>query len=147
MVGADRLGVRFAPLFESTEEDRVYIGLVEDDPHVTYIEAIKYLKKLGLPIYRLQKLIGIMHQNFLMIFVEMSEHFQWSDYLCRSIYGRRGTRILELADLIAFGPIYCESDLPDRIANGWPLNPVDASTMYGGTKKAILIIQLTQIEY
>ena len=40
MVGADRLGVRFAPLFESTEEDRVYMGLVEDDPHVTYIEAI-----------------------------------------------------------------------------------------------------------
>lgn len=73
MVGADRLGVRFAPLFESTEEDRVYMGLVEDDPHVTYIEAIKYLKKLGLPIYLLQKLIGIMHQNFLTIFVKMSE--------------------------------------------------------------------------
>jgi N-ethylmaleimide reductase len=48
VVGADRLGVRFAPLFESTEEDRVYIGLVEDDPHVTYIEAIKIFTKVGI---------------------------------------------------------------------------------------------------
>lgn len=48
VVGADRLGVRFAPLFESTEEDRVYIGLVEDDPHVTYIEAIKILEEVGI---------------------------------------------------------------------------------------------------
>lgn len=48
VVGADRLGVRFAPLFESTEEDRVYMGLVEDDPHVTYIEAIKILEEVGI---------------------------------------------------------------------------------------------------
>jgi len=52
-----------------------------------------------------------------------------------------------LADLIAFGrPFIANPDLPDRIANDWPLNTVDASTMYGGRrKKAILIIQLTQI--
>ena len=27
------------------------------------------------------------------------------------------------------------SDLPERIAKGWPLNPVDPSSMYGGTEK------------
>ena len=30
------------------EEDRVYMGLVEDDPHVTYIEAIKILEEVGI---------------------------------------------------------------------------------------------------
>lgn len=48
VVGADRLGVRFAPLFASTGEDRVYLGLVESDPHHTYIEAVKVLEKAGI---------------------------------------------------------------------------------------------------
>ena len=44
-----------------------------------------------------------------------------------------------LADLIAFGrPFIANPDLPDRIANGWPLNAVDASTMYGGTEKGYI---------
>ncbi|HAV17545.1 MAG TPA: alkene reductase, partial [Acinetobacter nosocomialis] len=50
-------------------------------------------------------------------------------------------KILEagLADLIAFGrPFIANPDLPDRIANGWPLNAVDASTMYGGTEKGYI---------
>ena len=40
VVGKERVGVRFAPLFATTDEDRVYLGLVEDDPHQTYIEAV-----------------------------------------------------------------------------------------------------------
>ena len=43
VVGPERLGVRFAPLFSSTDETRVYLGLVESNPHHTYIEAIKAL--------------------------------------------------------------------------------------------------------
>ena len=42
------LGVRFAPLFASTDEDRVYLGLVEDNPHDTYIEAVKVLEEIGI---------------------------------------------------------------------------------------------------
>ncbi|WP_191488736.1 alkene reductase, partial [Pseudomonas sp. FEN] len=37
--GGERVGVRFAPLFESTDEERVYLGLVEQDPHQTYVQA------------------------------------------------------------------------------------------------------------
>ncbi|MGV7688470.1 oxidoreductase, partial [Mycobacterium kansasii] len=47
VVGKDRLGVRFSPLFTTTGEDRVYLGLVEDDPHETYIEAVKILEEVG----------------------------------------------------------------------------------------------------
>ena len=47
VVGPERMGVRFTPLFTGTDQDRVYIGLVEDDPHATYIEAIKILEQAG----------------------------------------------------------------------------------------------------
>lgn len=41
-----------------------------------------------------------------------------------------------LGDMIAFGrPFIANPDLPQRIANGWPLNPVDPASMYGGTEK------------
>src|SRR5690606_23722518 len=46
-IGAERMGVRFAPLFASTDEERVYLGLVEQDPHETYIEAVKILQTIG----------------------------------------------------------------------------------------------------
>lgn len=51
---------------------------------------------------------------------------------------QRGAETLEagLGDLIAFcRPFIANPDLPQRIANGWPLNPVDPSSMYGGTEK------------
>ena len=45
--GSQRVGVRFAPLFSSTEEERVYLGLVESDPHATYIRAAQIMNELG----------------------------------------------------------------------------------------------------
>ena len=44
--GSHRVGVRFAPLFSSTDEERVYLGLVESDPHATYIRAAQLLNEL-----------------------------------------------------------------------------------------------------
>ena len=39
------------------------------------------------------------------------------------------------ADAVAFGvPFIANPDLPARIVNGWPLNPVDPATLYGGTE-------------
>ncbi len=48
VVGKDRVGVRFAPLFQTTDEVRVYLGPVEDDPHETYTEAVKILEEIGI---------------------------------------------------------------------------------------------------
>ncbi|EYT24748.1 flavin oxidoreductase / NADH oxidase family protein [Acinetobacter sp. 1564232] len=118
------------------------MGLVEDDPHVTYIEAIKILEEVGIAYLSIAEAdwdhAPELPHNFRK---RCQRHFQ-----CRIIYaGRytaeRGTRILKagLADLIAFGrPFIANPDLPDRIANGWPLNAVDASTMYGGTEKGYI---------
>ncbi|WP_349236280.1 hypothetical protein [Bosea sp. AK1] len=41
-----------------------------------------------------------------------------------------------LADMVAFGrPFVANPDLPARIANGWPLNPLRAETLYGGAEE------------
>jgi N-ethylmaleimide reductase len=52
----------------------------------------------------------------------------------------RGNRLLDagLADLIAFGrPFIANPDLPARLANGWPLNPLNAATLYGGAEQGL----------
>ena len=138
VVGADRMGVRFSPLFTSTDEDRVYIGFVEEDPHQTYLEAIKLLEREGVAY------LSIAEADWDNA-PEMPESFRRDVRLTftgRIMYAggytaERGARLLEsgLADLVAFGrPFIANPDLPARMANDWPLNPVDPTTMYGGTE-------------
>lgn len=137
VVGADRVGVRFAPLFASTEEDRVYMGLLESDPYTTYIEAIKVLEEAGIAY------LSIAEADWDNA-PELPDDFRRDvrqTFSGRIIYaGRytvaRGVATLEagLGDLIAFGRSFIANpDLPKRIANGWPLNTVNPATMYGGT--------------
>ncbi|WP_305825702.1 alkene reductase [Massilia brevitalea] len=139
VVGKERLGVRFAPLFASTEEDRVYLGLVEEDPHETYIEAIKVLEQVGIAYVSLAEADW---DNA----PELPETFRndvRSNFSGKIIYAgkynvERGVRVVKAGwgDLIAFGrPFIANPDLPERIAQGWPLNAVDPATMYGGTDK------------
>ena len=139
VVGKERLGVRFAPLFASTEEDRVYLGLVEEDPHETYIEAIKVLEQVGIAYVSLAEADW---DNA----PELPETFRndvRSNFSGKILYAgkytvERGVRVVKAGwgDLIAFGrPFIANPDLPERIAQGWPLNTVDPATMYGGTDK------------
>ncbi|WBE25337.1 alkene reductase [Denitrificimonas caeni] len=150
VVGADRLGVRFAPLFASTEEDRVYMGLVETDPRNTYIEAIKVLEEAGIAY------LSIAEADWDNA-PELSDDFRREVrqiFSGRIIYaGRytveRGVKTLAagLGDLIAFGrPFIANPDLPQRIVNGWPLNPVDPATMYGGTAEGYTDYPVYQAE-
>ena len=133
------MGVRFSPLFATTDEDRVYLGLVEEDPHTTYIEAIKVLEKVGIAY------VSIAEADWDNA-PELPESFRADirkNFSGRVLYaGRytpeRGARVVKagLGDLIAFGrPFIANPDLPERIAHGWPLNPIDPKTMYGGTAK------------
>ncbi|SEC22929.1 alkene reductase [Pseudomonas anguilliseptica] len=139
VVGADRLGVRFAPLFESTAEDRVYLGLVEEDPHSTYIEAIKVLEEAGIAYLSIAEAdwdnAPDLPEDFRR---EVRQAFSGRIIYAGRYTAQRGAQTLEagLGDMIAFGrPFIANPDLPQRIANGWPLNPVDPSSMYGGTEK------------
>ncbi|TIU89058.1 MAG: alkene reductase [Mesorhizobium sp.] len=140
-IGADRMGVRFTPLFESTDQDRVYIGLVEEDPHGTYLEAIKVVEEAGIAYLSIAEADWDNAPDLPLSFRRAVREA----YSGRVIYAgkytvERGARLLEsgLADMIAFGrPFIANPDLPARIANGWPLNTLDASTLYGGAAKGL----------
>jgi N-ethylmaleimide reductase len=139
VVGKDRVGVRFAPLFSSTDEARVYLGLVEEDPHTTYVEAIKILEQVGIAYLSIAEAdwdnAPELPEDFRR---EVRQTFS-GRIICAGRYtGERGARLLDagFVDLVAFGrPFIANPDLVERIANNWPLNPVDPSTMYGGTDK------------
>ena len=137
IVGPQRLGVRFAPLFSSTDEERVYLGLVEDDPQATYLAAIRHLEELGIAYLSLAEADWEGAE-------ELPESFRWA--VRRAFSGRilyagrydapRAAAAIEAgwADLIGFGRSFIANpDLPTRIANGWPLNALDSASMYGGT--------------
>ncbi len=139
VVGKDRVGVRFAPLFASTNEERVYLGLVEDNPHETYTEAIKILQEIGIAYLSLAEadwdnapeLPGSFYQQVRNIF---SGTIMYAGRYTKE----RAERILNAGwgDIFGFGrPFIANPDLPARLANSWALNEVDPSTMYGGAAK------------
>lgn len=138
-VGADRMGVRFTPLFESTDQDRVYIGLVEEDPHATYIEAIRVLERAGVAYLSIAEADWDNAPDLPASFRQAVR----DTYFGRIVYAgkytvERGARLLEtgLADMVAFGRTFIANpDLPARIANDWPLNALDPATLYGGGAK------------
>ncbi|GAB7529246.1 alkene reductase [Pseudomonas sp. 3A(2025)] len=139
VVGPDRLGVRFAPLFTSTDEDRVYIGFVEEDPHQTYIEAIKVLEEAGIAYLSIAEADWPNAPDLPPAFRREVR----STFTGRIIYAGlytadRAADLIDagLADFVAFGrPFIANPDLPKRIANGWPLNPLSATGLYGGDEK------------
>ncbi|WP_444934157.1 alkene reductase [Microbulbifer sp. JTAC008] len=137
-VSGERLGVRFAPLFESTDEDRVYLGLVESDPHKTYIEAIKLLNEAGIAYLSLAEAdwdnAPDLPENF---YREVREIFGGRIMYAGKYSPEKALRVLDAGngDIFGFGrPFIANPDLPTRIRNEWPLNQVDPNTMYGGTE-------------
>jgi N-ethylmaleimide reductase len=141
VVGQERLGVRFTPLFTSTDQDRVYIGLVEEDPHQTYIEAIRVLEAAGAAYVSIAEADWENAPDLPEAFRrEVRNTFSRSIIYAGRYTAERGARLIEakLADLIAFGrPYVANPDLPERIANGWPLNAVNPATLYGGAEEGL----------
>ncbi len=141
-IGAERMGVRFAPLFASTDEERVYLGLVEQDPHETYIEAVKILQTIGVAYVSLAEADWDTAPELPSSFREaVRAAFSGTIIYAGKYTPERAAAAVEAgwADLIAFGrPFIANPDLPARIANGWPMNPLDASSMYGGTEQGYI---------
>ncbi len=139
VVGPDRLGVRFTPLFTSTDQDRVYIGFVEDDPHRTYVEAVKVLEEAGVAYLSIAEADWDNAPDLPEAFRrDIRQAFSGRIIYAGRYTAERGARLLEagLADLVAIGrPFIANPDLPRRIANGWPLNALDPATLYGGAEQ------------
>lgn len=142
VVGVDRLGVRFAPLFATTDEERAYLGLVEDNPHETYIEAVKVLEEIGIAYLSLAEADWSDAPELPETFrTAVRAVFSGQILYAGKYTADRAASAIDAgwADLVAFGrPFIANPDLPDRIANGWPLNALDASSMYGGTEKGYI---------
>ena len=139
VVGPERLGVRFTPLFTSTDQDRVYIGLVEENPHETYIEAIRVLEQAGVGYLSIAEADWDNAPDLPADFRRaVRRTFSGRIIYAGRYTAERGARLLEanLADLIAFGrPFIANPDLPERLANGWPLNALDPASLYGGAEE------------
>ncbi len=139
VVGPERVGVRFSPLFTSTDEDRVYIGFVEEDPHHTYIEAIKVLEEVGIAYLSIAEADWANAPELPQTFRRAVRDTFSGRIMYAGLYtAERGEHLIEqgLADFVAFGrPFIANPDLPQRIANGWPLNALNATGLYGGTEQ------------
>ncbi len=139
VIGADRMGVRFTPLFESTDQDRIYMGLVETDSHRTYLEAITVLQAAGVAYVSIAEADWDNAPDLPLSFRQaVRDNYSGGVIYAGRYTAERGARLLEtgLADMVAFGRAFIANpDLPARIANGWPLNPLDATTLYGGAAK------------
>jgi 2,4-dienoyl-CoA reductase-like NADH-dependent reductase (Old Yellow Enzyme family) len=139
IMGADKVGVRFAPLFESTDEIRVYLGLVESDPHATYIAAIKILNDIGIAYLSLAEAdwdnAPDLPEGF---YKAVRNTFDALVMYAGKYTPEKALRVLTQGngDIFGFGrPFIANPDLPERIKNEWSLNDVDPTSMYGGTDK------------
>jgi N-ethylmaleimide reductase len=138
-IGADRVGIRFAPLFASTDEERVYLGLVEEDPHETYIEAVKVLEEIGVAYVSLAEADWDSAPELPNSFRQaVRKAFSGKIIYAGKYTPERAAAAIEAgwADLVAFGRAFIANpDLPSRIAHGSPMNTLDPSSMYGGTEQ------------
>ncbi|PWE45670.1 alkene reductase [Pseudomonas prosekii] len=137
VVGKDRVGVRFAPLFASTDEARVYLGLVEENPHETYLEAVKLMEQIGIAYVSLAEADWDNAPELPTTFREaVREAFSGLLMYAGKYSSARADNVLDndWGDLIGFGRWFIANpDLPARLLNQWPLNELDASSLYGGT--------------
>ncbi|MBD8472923.1 alkene reductase [Pseudomonas sp. CFBP 8770] len=134
--GSERVGVRFAPLFETTAEERVYLGLVERDPQATYIQAAAMLNELGIGYLSIAEADWDNAPELPESFRKALRETFTRPIMYSGCYTQeKAERVLAdgHGDLFGFGRTFIANpDLPKRFERGLPLNPVDYATLYGG---------------
>ena len=135
-VGADKVGVRFAPLFESTKEDRIYLGLVESDPHATYVAAVELLESMSVGYLSLAEADWDNAPELPDTFRDaVREAFSGVIMYAGKYTKEKAARVLSKGqgDMFGFGRTFIANpDLPQRLALQQPLNSLDATTLFGG---------------
>jgi 2,4-dienoyl-CoA reductase-like NADH-dependent reductase (Old Yellow Enzyme family) len=136
VVGADKVGVRFAPLFETTSEDRIYLGLVESDPHLTYTTAAKMLNDLGIAYISIAEADWDDAPELPESFCQsLREVFNGVIMYAGKYTGDKALGVLQkgYGDIFGFGRSFIANpDLPERILKQQPLNQVDEPSLFGG---------------
>ena len=140
--GSARVGVRFAPLFETTHEERVYLGLVEKDPHDTYVKAAAMLNELAIGYLSIAEADWDNSPDLPETFRQaLRETFSRPIMYAGRYTEEKAQTILAkgYGDLFGFGRTFIANpDLPHRFKNGLDLNPVNAATLYGGANQGYI---------
>lgn len=140
--GKERVGVRFSPLFESTDEERVYLGLVERDPHDTYIQAAALLNGLGIGYLSIAEADWDNSPDLPESFRKALRETFTNPIMYSGCYTQdKAEKVLAAGygDLFGFGRTFIANpDLPHRFKDGLALNPVDHATLYGGGEQGYI---------
>ena len=140
--GPERVGVRFSPLFETTDEERVYLGLVESDPHHTYIRAAEILNTLNIGYLSIAEADWDNSPDLPGSFRKALREAFANPIMYSGRYSEdKARRVLAagLGDLFGFGRAFIANpDLPRRFKEGLALNCVDAATLYGGGEQGYI---------
>lgn len=133
---SERVGVRFAPLFETTDEERVYLGLVEADPHGTYIAAAAMLQGMKIGYLSIAEADWDNSPDLPTSFREALREVFKAPIMYSGRYTEAKAKAVlasGMGDLFGFGRTFIANpDLPQRFEQCLPLNPVDGATLYGG---------------
>ena len=128
--GADRVGVRLSPLGD-------FNHMSDSDPEATFGYAAEALGRLGLAYLHGAALVGSHDPSTRehRMAALLKEKFGGTLLLNGGFDKASGDTVVAsgLADLVAFGALFLANpDLPERFAEGAPLNPPDRGTFYGG---------------
>jgi N-ethylmaleimide reductase len=133
--GADRVGVRLSPTGS-------FNSMSDSDPLTTFGYAADALRPYGLAYLHL-----VLPQAWDPATPEhaiartMKERFAGTVILNGGFTKETGDAVLTegLADLVSFGVLFLANpDLPERFAEGAPLNAPDRATFYGGGEKGLI---------
>jgi N-ethylmaleimide reductase len=134
--GSSRVAVRLGP-------SGTWGDMSDSDPDGLFTYVARELDKLNLAYLHLiePRIAGNVedeskNQNPLAARL-IRQHYKGTIIAAGGFAGESAKAILEAgdADLVAFGRHFIANpDLPERLRNGWPLNPYDRETFFGGTQ-------------
>ena len=131
--GADRVGVRLAP-------SGTYGSMHDSDPQATFGYVAEQLDQRGIAYLhvvepRIKGIELIAEGQAPIAAQHLRTKFSRTLIAAGGFTRESAEAIIQAgqADLVAFGRHFIANpDLPERFREGWPLNPYDRSTFYGG---------------
>ena len=134
-VGADRVGVRLAPLTTLN-------GTVDADPVTTYTAAAALLDRHNIVYLHIAEVDWDDAPDTPVSFKQALRNAFSGILIYAGRYnGEKAQHAIEsgLADMIGFGrPFVANPDLPERLKHGYPLAPHDPDTLFGGGETGLI---------
>jgi N-ethylmaleimide reductase len=133
--GADRVGIRISPV--NTRND-----LIDSNPEPVFLHLVDRLNAAGIAYLHVIEGITGGERDVGGFDLDVLRRRFKGVYMVNNGYTRAladSTLAAGKADLICFGrPFISNPDLVERLRRNAPLNPLDASTLYGGDERGYL---------